>query len=216
MTQKLIILGTAGNCLEIADAVRAVATTGGEYELAGFLDDSPAMQGTQVMGAPVLGTLFDAPTFTDCVFVNGIGSTANFARKQQIIETTQLPIDKFVTVIHPKADVASTARLGLGTVVLANSTIGANAQLDSHVLVLAGSTIGHDCRIGANAIIASGVVLCGNVIVNANSYVGAGACVRGGVTIHSESLVGLGSVVIDDVAPQTVVCGNPARVLRQR
>ena len=35
-----------------------------------------------------------------------------------------------------------------------------------------------------------------------------------GVTIGEDAVVGAGSVVTRDVAPRTVVAGNPARVLR--
>jgi acetyltransferase-like isoleucine patch superfamily enzyme len=36
-----------------------------------------------------------------------------------------------------------------------------------------------------------------------------------GVTIGDESIVGSGSVVMSDVAPRTIVAGNPARVIRE-
>lgn len=45
---------------------------------------------------------------------------------------------------------------------------------------------------------------------------GSGAVILCGVTIGEGALGGAGSVVTKDVAPHTVVAGNPARVLRQR
>ncbi|MCG9756187.1 sugar O-acetyltransferase [Shewanella insulae] len=46
-------------------------------------------------------------------------------------------------------------------------------------------------------------------------WVGGGAIILPGVTIGDEAVVGAGAVVTKDVAPRTVVGGNPARVIRQ-
>lgn len=45
-------------------------------------------------------------------------------------------------------------------------------------------------------------------------WVGAGAIILPGVTIGDGAVVGAGSVVTKDVAPRTIVAGNPARFLR--
>jgi maltose O-acetyltransferase len=47
-----------------------------------------------------------------------------------------------------------------------------------------------------------------------NVWIGGGAIVLPGVTIGDDAVVGAGSVVTRDVAPATLVAGNPARVLR--
>ena len=48
-----------------------------------------------------------------------------------------------------------------------------------------------------------------------NVWIGAGATILPGITIGDNSIVGAGSVVTKDVAPDTIVVGNPARVLRK-
>jgi maltose O-acetyltransferase len=45
-------------------------------------------------------------------------------------------------------------------------------------------------------------------------FVGTGAIILRGVTIGGGSVIGAGAVVIADVAPHTVVAGNPARTVR--
>lgn len=44
--------------------------------------------------------------------------------------------------------------------------------------------------------------------------IGAGAIILPGVTVGERAMVGAGAVVTKDVPPDTVVVGNPARVLR--
>jgi acetyltransferase-like isoleucine patch superfamily enzyme len=51
------------------------------------------------------------------------------------------------------------------------------------------------------------------VCIGRNVWVGFGACVLPGVTIGDGSIVGARSVVADDVAPYTLVAGNPARAI---
>ena len=59
---------------------------------------------------------------------------------------------------------------------------------------------------------ASGKVLA-PVTIGADVWIGAAAVVRGGVTIGDAAVVGAGAIVTHDVAPGTIVAGNPARLL---
>lgn len=45
-------------------------------------------------------------------------------------------------------------------------------------------------------------------------WIGGGAIVLGGVTLGEGCVVGAGAVVTRDVPPNTVVAGNPAKVVR--
>jgi UDP-2-acetamido-3-amino-2,3-dideoxy-glucuronate N-acetyltransferase len=51
-------------------------------------------------------------------------------------------------------------------------------------------------------------------VVKRRASIGSSATVLCGVTIGESAVVGAGSVVTKDVAPNTVVAGNPARVIR--
>lgn len=53
------------------------------------------------------------------------------------------------------------------------------------------------------------------VRVGRNVWIGFDSCVLPGVRIGEGSVVGARSVVVEDVAPYTVVAGNPARVVRR-
>jgi acetyltransferase-like isoleucine patch superfamily enzyme len=51
--------------------------------------------------------------------------------------------------------------------------------------------------------------------IAANVWIGFDSCVLPGVTIGEGAVVGARSVVTEDVAPYTVVGGNPARLIRR-
>jgi acetyltransferase-like isoleucine patch superfamily enzyme len=50
--------------------------------------------------------------------------------------------------------------------------------------------------------------------VEEGASIGSGATILSNVVIGKNALVGAGSVVTKDVPPQSVVAGNPAKVLR--
>lgn len=54
----------------------------------------------------------------------------------------------------------------------------------------------------------------GGVRIEDDCWIGAGAIILNGVTIGKGSVVGAGAVVTKDVAPYTIVAGNPARKIK--
>ena len=54
-----------------------------------------------------------------------------------------------------------------------------------------------------------------SVKIEDDAWIGFNSVVLKGVTIGEGAIVGAGSVVTKDVAPWTIVAGNPARVIRE-
>lgn len=53
------------------------------------------------------------------------------------------------------------------------------------------------------------------VIIDNNVWIGAGAILLPGIRVGENSVVGAGSVVTKNVPPNTLVYGNPARIIKQ-
>ena len=52
------------------------------------------------------------------------------------------------------------------------------------------------------------------ITIKKNAFIGARSIILKGVTIGEGAVVGAGSVVSKDVPPHTVVCGNPAKIVK--
>lgn len=57
------------------------------------------------------------------------------------------------------------------------------------------------------------VIKFGRIVIHENCFIGTGATILPGVTIGPNAVVAAASVVIENVPPNTVVGGTPARVL---
>jgi sugar O-acyltransferase (sialic acid O-acetyltransferase NeuD family) len=216
MTRKIVILGSGGNCLDILDVLNDTNAAGGElvYECIGLLDDDRAKWGKEVFGVEVLGPLVSAPEYDGCNFVFGIGSEHNFWKRGEIVARAQIAEERFETIVHPTASVSRTAELGRGTVVFPNVTITSSVKIGKHVLILPSCVVSHNDIIGDFTCIAGGVCISGEVEIGRSCYLGTNASIKPRVKIGDECMVGMGSVVLEDIPANSVVAGNPARVLR--
>lgn len=217
MKTKIIILGTGGNCVDILDTLHDINDRDGiaRFECVGFLDDRESLWGTLLHDVPILGPLQSAKDYSDCMFANGIGSPFNFWKKREILAKTGLNDERFATIVHPTASVSKMATLGPGTVVFQNVTITSNVRVGKQVIVLPNTIISHDDMVGDYTCFAGGVCVSGGVTIGSSCYLGTNSTVIGNVSIGDECLIGMGSVVLNHVAANSVMVGNPARLLRR-
>jgi UDP-3-O-[3-hydroxymyristoyl] glucosamine N-acyltransferase len=85
-----------------------------------------------------------------------------------------------------------------------------DAKIDDHV------HIAHNVRVKKKAFVIACAELSGGVVVGDSAWIGPNASVLEQVRIGDRALVGLGAVVLRDVAADTTVVGNPARVLERK
>jgi acetyltransferase-like isoleucine patch superfamily enzyme len=104
--------------------------------------------------------------------------------------------------------------------------------IGDHCLICPGVRIGSACRvvIGDDCMLASRVYITDSdwhdiynriaagrsfpVAIGDNVWVGDSAIVCKGVTVGENSIIGAGAVVVDDIPPNVVAGGNPARIVK--
>lgn len=214
--KKIIILGTGGTSVDILDIINDInEKTEERFECVGFLDDDKEKIGKSINGIKIIGSLKKAKEYKNAFFVNGIGNPSNFLRKEEIIRKTFIPINKFLTIIHPSASVSKTSKVGKGSVIFQNVTINSNVKIGNHVVILSNSAICHDSIIGDYGCVASSVSISGNVKIGKSCYMGSNSSIKEGIKIGHYSLIGIGSVVLENISNNVIFAGNPAKLLRK-
>ena len=128
-------------------------------------------------------------------------------------------------------EIGDTTKIGPFVEIQKNAKIGKNCKIQSHTFICEGVTIED------NVMVAHGVTFTNDTypratnekgepqteedwtveptLVKKGASIGSGSTILSHVTIGEKAMVGAGSVVTKDVPPNTIVAGNPARVLRR-
>lgn len=123
--------------------------------------------------------------------------------------------------IQDGAVIGRGCKIGDGCFVESGVVVGNFVTLKNGVAVFKGITIEDDVFCGANCAFINDRYprshrkdrwVLEKTLIKKGSTIGTNATILCGITIGEYAVVGAGSVVTKDVAPHTIVVGNPARV----
>lgn len=216
--KNLIILGGSG----IGMIAISIAKELGVYTIGGFLNDIVPI-GTKIGkydSFPVIGTTADLPKFledSNNVFFIAYVGMQNEEMVFNKITSLNIPLDRFATLIHPSAIIPKgMCKIGYGVLMAPLSQLSPDTTLEDNSIMLPNSFLGHDSTLRRFAHVASNAVVGANVDVGRAVHVGTNATIREKVKIGDFALIGSGAVVLNDVASNSVVVGNPAKLLRKK
>jgi acetyltransferase-like isoleucine patch superfamily enzyme len=127
-------------------------------------------------------------------------------------------------------EIGENTKIGAFVEIQKNASVGNNCKISSHTFVCEGVTIEDDVFIGHSVTFINDSyprATAGGQLqteqdwkveltrVKRGASIGSGSTILANLVIGENSIVGAGSVVTKDVPANTVVAGNPARVLRQ-
>jgi acetyltransferase-like isoleucine patch superfamily enzyme len=127
-------------------------------------------------------------------------------------------------------EIGDDTKIGAFVEIQKNAKIGTKCKISSHTFVCEGVTIEDNVFIGHNVAFINDTYPRATTpdgglqterdwsveptLIKRGASIGSGATILCNVTVGEYAIVGAGSVVTKNVPPNTVVAGNPARVLR--
>jgi acetyltransferase EpsM len=210
---RLVILGGEGSGVIVAESVAALRAAGNDVALLGFLNDAVAA-GAAIGGVPVLGRFDEwSRVPRDAQFLAAFPSARQAQARHERLRALGIPPERWGRVVDPRARVAATSRIGRGSFVAPYAVVEPGAEIAAYSIVRGGAYVSHDVRLGEFGFVGPNATLLGRSRFGTGVHIGANSVCRDGVTVGDYALIGIGSVVVRDVAPYTVVAGNPARLL---
>ena len=124
--------------------------------------------------------------------------------------------------VMPGARIGADCNICDHTFIEGDVVVGDRVTIKSGVFLWDGLRVEDDVFIGPQATFTNDrfprcnqAFECPTTMVRRGASIGAGAVILPGLTIGERAMVGAGAVVTKDVPSDTVVVGNPARVLRR-
>ena len=127
-------------------------------------------------------------------------------------------------------EIGDNTKIGAFVEVQKNARIGRNCKISSHTFICEGVTIEDNVFIGHGVMFINDLYPRATApdgalqtekdwkveptVIRRGASIGSGATILARVTVGENAMVGAGSTVTRDVPANTVVAGNPARVLR--
>jgi sugar O-acyltransferase (sialic acid O-acetyltransferase NeuD family) len=211
---RIVLVGCSGHARVILDILEEED----RCDIAGLLDTYKP-PGTELRGYKVLGSHRDLPALMvadecDAVIV-AIGD--NWVRGQISNSIKDLvPQVRFMTTIHPSAQIAKDVTIGDGTVIMAGAMVTTGCHIGESCILNTGASLDHDSMMGGFSSLAPRVVTGGNVNIGAFSAIGIGAIISHAIEIGEHTVVGAGATVIRDIPARVVAHGTPARTTHVR
>ena len=210
----LILVGCGGFAREVLQIALDQNDEKPTWNVLGFVDDNPALHGTSIHDLPVLGGIDWLAERPDVQVNIAIGNTV--VRRKLARRMSEMGVQRFATLIHPRAWVGRRVEIGTGSTICAGTMITTDIRLGAHTIANLDCTIGHDAVLHDFVTLAPSVNISGNVVIGAGCDMGTGAVVIQGIEIGEWSVVGAGAVVVKPLPANITAVGMPATPIKER
>ena len=209
--KNLLIIGAGGCGREVIQIVKDINKITPTWNIKGFLDDDLNALDGIYSEYEVLDTEKHYMPAPDDVFACPIG---NSRIRKGVIERIEAKGGTFVSIIHPTALIADTAKLGKAQIIYPYALISDNAVLGEGCIINMYSSIAHDSVLGEYCTISAHCDVTGMCTLGDRVFMGTTSNMVPTSKIGDDVYICAGSTVIGRVRSGMKVMGNPAKIVK--
>jgi len=208
--KKVIIFGIG----DISQIAHLYLSEDASYEVVAFTMDKEYIREDTFFGLPVVAfeNLEEKYSQNEYkLFIPLSYTKINKLREQKFLEAKEKGYS-FITYVHPKATVASNAKIGDNCFIFEDNTIQPFVTIEDNCILWSGNHIGHHSTIKANCFIASHVVISGGCEIGENTFIGVNATLRDHIKIGKSNVIGAGALILGDTEDNKVYIATATEV----
>lgn len=205
--RQILIVGAGGFGREVAEWARQTWPDHA-HRLAGMLsEDACCLAGT---GCPlsIVGRPNDFEPAAGDYLLLGIGIPRV---RRQVTEGLLARGGRFLTLAHPTAVIADSARLGPGVVICPQAVVSVDTQVGDYAVLNYHTSLGHDASVGDYSVLSPYATLGGSATVGADVFMGLHATVGPRISVGDRVVISANSCALSCVPADSLVYGVPGR-----
>ena len=209
--KEIIILGAGGTGREVMEFCEDIFSDE-NYRIKGFLSDVLDVLDGLDVPYPLLGTIKDYKIQEDDRFILAIGDVAG---RRKIAENILAQGGKFLTFIHPSAQVCRSAKIGQGVIIFPFAYVGANATVGDYCFINLWAACAHDAVLGKFSELAPYSALSGGAQTGEECFLCIHSVVAPKTKIGNRVIISQGSVTKENQADNSFVIGVPGETFKR-
>jgi len=132
--------------------------------------------------------------------------------RRQVAESLLARGAEFLTLVHPTAIVAASARIGAGAILCPYAIASDACRMGRFVIMNYHSSLGHDASAGDFAVLSPYATLGGNAHIQEEVFLGLHASIGPGKTVGARSKVSANSCVLANAPADSIIFGVPGHI----
>ena len=209
--KDIAIIGAGGFGREVACIIRQINDISPTWNLIGFYDDDPSLQGVSNSYGEVIGNVESLNSIEKQLsVVVAIGSPMAISN---IVTRLSNPKLDFPNIIAPSTTFLDkgSVSLGKGNIVGSNCSVSCNISIGNFTVINCMTQIGHDVTIGDCNVIMPSCNISGGVKIGNCNFMGVKSIVLQYLSIGNNTRIGAASVVMRNTKDSLLYLGNPAK-----